>query len=109
MVPYSHGTGATRQGARHARRTRREFTRHALRSLTALALIEGLAAHRLFGADVEPLVDDWFKELERDQPGRAKDHKIKDIEFRSRSETCTAGSTCPPCSRRSTSTGWPPG
>ena len=31
--------------------TRREFTRHALQSLTALALIEGLAAHRLFGAD----------------------------------------------------------
>ena len=37
--------------------TRREFTRQALRSLTALALIEGLAAHRLFGADVRPLID----------------------------------------------------
>jgi len=34
----------------HASRpTRREFTREALRSLTAVALIEGLAAHRLQG------------------------------------------------------------
>ena len=44
--------------------TRREFTRHALQSLTALALIEGLAAHRLFGKDVTPIVDAWFKELQ---------------------------------------------
>ena len=60
--------------------TRREFTRHALQSLTALALIEGLAAHRLFGADVRPIVDDWFKELDaisRD----VHDHKVKDVEF----------------------------
>jgi len=63
-----------------ANETRREFTRDALRSLTALALIEGLAAHRLFGADVQPVVDSWFKELEsisRD----VHDHKLKDVEF----------------------------
>jgi hypothetical protein len=60
--------------------TRREFTRHALQSLTALALIEGLAAHRLFGADVQPILDDWFKQLDtitRD----VHDHKVKDVEF----------------------------
>jgi hypothetical protein len=60
--------------------TRREFTRHALQSLTALALIEGLAAHRLFGADVSPIVDGWFKELDtisRD----VHDHRVKDVEF----------------------------
>jgi len=60
--------------------TRREFTRHALQSLTALALIEGLAAHRLFGADVRPLVESWFRELDaitRD----VHDHKVKDVEF----------------------------
>ena len=58
--------------------TRREFTGHALRSLTALALIEGLSAHRLFGADVRPIVDGWFKELEsisRD----VHDHRVKDV------------------------------
>ena len=60
--------------------TRREFTRHALQSLTALALIEGLGAHRLFGADVQPIVDAWFKELDaisRD----VHDQRIKDVEF----------------------------
>jgi hypothetical protein len=60
--------------------TRREFTSHALRSLTALALIEGLAAHRLLGADVRPIIDDWFKELDaitRD----VHDHKVKDVAF----------------------------
>jgi hypothetical protein len=60
--------------------TRREFTRHALQSLTALALIEGLGAHRLFGADVQPIVDEWFKELDsisRD----VHDQRMKDVEF----------------------------
>ena len=60
--------------------TRREFTRHALQSLTALALIEGLGAHRLFGADVQPIVDEWFKELHsisRDM----HDQRMKDVEF----------------------------
>jgi hypothetical protein len=60
--------------------TRREFTRHALQSLTALALIEGLGAHRLFGADVQPIVDEWFKELDsisRD----VHDRRTKDVEF----------------------------
>jgi len=60
--------------------TRRAFTRHALQSLTALALIEGLAAHRLFGADVRPILEDWFRELDtlsRD----LKDRTLKDIAF----------------------------
>src|SRR5215217_68159 len=60
--------------------TRRAFTRQALQSLTALALIEGLAAHRLLGADVQPIVDDWFKQLDaiaRD----VHDHRVKDVEF----------------------------
>ena len=60
--------------------SRRQFTRHALQSLTALALIDGLAAHRLFGDDVRPTVNDWLKELDaisRD----VKDEKLKDTEF----------------------------
>ncbi len=60
--------------------TRREFTRQALQSLTAVALIEGLAARRLFGKDVAPILDEWFRELDtitRD----LKDHKAKDVEF----------------------------
>jgi hypothetical protein len=60
--------------------TRREFTRQALQSLTALALIEGLGAHRLFGADVQPIVDEWFQELDaisRD----VHDQRMKDVEF----------------------------
>jgi hypothetical protein len=63
-----------------ATESRREFARHALQSLTALALIEGLAAHRLFGADVTPIIDGWLKEL--DGIGRdLKDQKLKDVEF----------------------------
>jgi hypothetical protein len=66
--------------------TRRAFTRHALQSLTALALIEGLAAHRLFGADVRPIVDDWFREL--DAITRAvHDHTVKDLEFQASLES----------------------
>ena len=60
--------------------SRRQFTRHALQSLTAFALIEGLAAHRLFGDDVRPTIDDWMKQLDtisRD----VKDARIKDTEF----------------------------
>ncbi len=60
--------------------TRREFTRHALQSLTALALIEGLASHRLFGADVRPLVESWFRELDAITHD-VHDHKIRDVEF----------------------------
>ncbi len=60
--------------------TRREFTRHALQSLTALALIDGLASHRLFGKDVEPIITDWLNRL--DSIGRdLKDQKLKDLEF----------------------------
>lgn len=60
--------------------SRRAFTRQALQSLTAVALLEGLAARSLFGADVRPVVDDWLKELNaisRD----VRDHKVKDVEF----------------------------
>jgi hypothetical protein len=60
--------------------TRREFTRQSLQSLTALALIEGLAAHRLFGSDVQPIIDDWFRELHAISKDVA-DHRIKDVEF----------------------------
>ena len=60
--------------------TRREFTRHALQSLTALALIEGLGAHRLFGKDTQPIIDDWFKELNAISTDVA-DGKVKDVEF----------------------------
>ena len=60
--------------------TRREFTRQALQSLTALALIEGLAARSLFGRDVSPIVDEWFKELHTISKD-LKNHKTKDIEF----------------------------
>jgi hypothetical protein len=62
--------------------SRREFARQALHSLTAFALIEGLAAHRLFGAGIQPVIDDWIKKL--DEIGRdLKDQKLLDIEFQS--------------------------
>lgn len=60
--------------------SRREFTRNALRSLTALALIEGLSSHRLFGMDVRPVVDAWFGELHAISKDVA-DHRLKDVEF----------------------------
>jgi hypothetical protein len=60
--------------------TRREFTRGALQSLTTLVLIDGLRSHRLLGADVGLVVDDWFKEvnaISRD----VHEHRVKDVEF----------------------------
>ena len=60
--------------------TRREFTRQALQSLTALALIDGLASRRLFGQDVRPVVDEWFRDLHAISKDVA-DHKVKDVEF----------------------------
>lgn len=60
--------------------TRREFTRQALQSLTALALIEGLSAHRLFGRDVAPTIDAWFHDLHAISKDVA-DHHVKDVEF----------------------------
>jgi hypothetical protein len=60
--------------------TRRAFTQQALRTLTGLALIEGLAAHRLFGADVKPIVDDWFLKLNQIS-NDVKSQKLKDVEF----------------------------
>ena len=74
--------------------SRREFTRSALQSLTALALIEGLHAHRLFGKDVAPLVDAWFLELHtisRD----VKDHRVKDLAFQKSLESLYARANLP--------------
>ena len=60
--------------------TRREFTTHALQSLTVVALLDGLIDHRLFGADVKPIVDEWLKELTAISK-ECVDHKVKDVEF----------------------------
>jgi hypothetical protein len=60
--------------------TRREFARNTLQSLTALALIEGLWSSRLLGAQVRPLLDEWFKELNT-MSKDLHDHKTKDVEF----------------------------
>ena len=60
--------------------SRREFARNSLQSLTALALFEGLFANRLFGADVAPLIDSWFTELDTITHD-VHDHKVKDLEF----------------------------
>lgn len=54
--------------------------REVLRSLTALALLETLASHRLFGRDVSPIVDDWIAQvdsLSRDAISR----KIADTDY----------------------------
>ena len=48
--------------------------------LTALALIEGLWSSRLLGAQVQPLLDDWFKEVNTISKD-VHDHKTKDVEF----------------------------
>ena len=74
--------------------TRREFSRHALQSLTALALLEGLSAHRLFGKDVQPIVDAWFKELHAISKDVA-DHKVKDVAFQKALETLYARADLP--------------
>ncbi len=60
--------------------TRREFARQTLQSLTALALIESLAGFRLFGQDVQPIIDTWFHDLHAISKDVA-DHAIKDVEF----------------------------
>ncbi len=57
---------------------RRDF----LSSLTALALIESLSSHNLFGADVSPMLTDWYKQLYQISRDVA-DHKTKDLEFQS--------------------------
>jgi hypothetical protein len=74
--------------------TRRGFTRQALQSLTAVALIEGLAAGRLFGKDVQPIVDGWFKELHAISKDVA-DHRVKDLEFQKSLETLYARADLP--------------
>jgi hypothetical protein len=60
--------------------SRRDFTRNALQSLTTLVLIEGLWSRSLFGADVRPIVDDWFKELNTIS-GDVHEHRTKDVEY----------------------------
>ena len=60
--------------------TRREFARSALQSLTSLVLIEGLWSQRLLGADVRPIVDAWFKELNSISQD-VHNHQLKDVEF----------------------------
>jgi hypothetical protein len=60
--------------------SRREFSRQALQSLMGVALIEGLASRNLFGREVTPLLDEWFKELHQISQ-ELKDHKTKDTEF----------------------------
>jgi hypothetical protein len=60
--------------------TRREFARTALQSLTTLVLIEGLWSRRLLGSDVQPIVDEWFKNLNAISQD-VHEHRIKDLEF----------------------------
>ena len=60
--------------------TRREFARTTLQTLTAIVLIEGLWSSRLLGARVQPLIDDWFKEIDTIS-NDVHDHKSKDLEF----------------------------
>ena len=54
--------------------------RDVLTSLTAHALIESMAVHRLFDASVNPMIDEWYKELHQISRDVA-DHKTKDTEF----------------------------
>ncbi|MDX2035041.1 MAG: hypothetical protein SFX72_00195 [Isosphaeraceae bacterium] len=68
---------------------RRAFTRQALTSLATVALLEGLAARGLFGADVEPIVEKWLQELESISRSVA-DHKTKDLEFQAAFEALSA-------------------
>jgi hypothetical protein len=69
--------------------SRRAFNRKALQALTGLALIEGLATHRLFGADVQPIIDAWLVELNTIS-GDIKEHRLKDVEYQQALETLYA-------------------
>jgi hypothetical protein len=60
--------------------SRRAFTQQALQALTGVALIEGLAAHRLFGADVRPIMEAWLVELNT-MSRDIKEQKLKDVAF----------------------------
>jgi hypothetical protein len=60
--------------------TRRDFAGNALQSLTAFALIEGLWSRSLFGSDVRPIIDAWFKELTAISVD-VHEHHTKDTEF----------------------------
>jgi len=59
---------------------RRDFARNALESLTTLVLIEGLWSRRLLGADIRPIVDDWFTELNTIS-GDVREHRTKDVQY----------------------------
>lgn len=74
--------------------TRRQFTRSALQSLTALALLEGLHARQLFGKDVKPIVDSWIRELQSLSQD-VHDNRIKDIEFQKLLEALYARADLP--------------
>jgi hypothetical protein len=60
--------------------SRRAFNQKALQALTGLALIEGLAAHRLFGADVRPIIEAWLLELNTISKD-VKEQRLKDLEY----------------------------
>lgn len=62
--------------------SRRAFCSQALQSLTALVLIDCLHSRRLFGAEVQPILDAWFKELHSISQD-VHNHKTKDTEFQS--------------------------
>jgi hypothetical protein len=61
-------------------KTRRDFARDTLQSLTAMVLIEGLWAQRLLGANVRPIVDAWYQELITISQD-VREHRQKDVEF----------------------------
>jgi hypothetical protein len=60
--------------------SRRGFTRSALQSLTTLVLLEGLHSRHLLGADTEPILSAWFKELQTISKD-VHEHRRKDVEF----------------------------
>jgi hypothetical protein len=60
--------------------SRRRFTREALHSLTALALLDGLLRTNALGRTIQPLVDHWLAELNAISQD-LKDQKKKDIAF----------------------------
>jgi len=49
-------------------------------SVTALALIESLASHRIFATSVNSMIDGWYKDLHQISRDVA-DHKTRDTEF----------------------------
>jgi hypothetical protein len=60
--------------------TRRQFTGNAMQSLITLVLLEGLWSRRLLGAEVRPIIDEWFSEL-NSISREVHQHRRKDVEF----------------------------